>query len=436
MHIGTTVGLQLAGPQSLDDVVDEVRHVADLGLTDAWWSQNLGWDALSAIAVAGGLVPGIGLGTAVVPTSPRHPLALASQALTVQAAVGGRLTLGVGPSHAPIIEGAFGLPFDRPAAHTREYLSALVPLLRGEAVDVRGEQLRVAGQITVPHVPAPTVLLAALGPTMLRIAGELTDGTIATWTGVRTLSEHIVPRIGAAASAAGRPAPRVLVSVPVGVTDDPDGTRAWAAERFGAADGPAELPGDARSRGRGLVDRPRHRGRRAHRRARAAPPGRRGCHRAHPGADRRPCTGRAHAGPAGHARCSRSRLARPEPEARSSGRRDDHGGLHRVATVRLVHGQQRTGAVDARPTGRHPSPPARRDRAPRPFRTSAARSSSTRARPRPRSASTGGSSRSGARASSATASSIPNGPTASRRSARRWAPPPSAVPTSAASERM
>ena len=237
MHIGTTVGLQLAGPQSLDDVVDEVRHVADLGITDAWWSQTLGWDALSAIAVAGGLVPGIGLGTAVVPTSPRHPLALASQALTVQAATGGRLTLGVGPSHAPIIEGAFGLPFDRPAAHTREYLSALVPLLRGEAVDVRGEQLRVAGQIAVPHVPAPTVLLAALGPAMLRIAGELTDGTIATWTGVRTLSEHIVPRIGAAASAAGRPTPRVLVSVPVGVTDDPDGTRAWAAERFGAADG-------------------------------------------------------------------------------------------------------------------------------------------------------------------------------------------------------
>jgi F420-dependent oxidoreductase-like protein len=237
MHIGTTIGLQLAGPQSLDDVVDEVRHVADLGFTDAWWSQTLGWDALTAITVAGGVVPGIGLGTAVVPTYPRHPLALASQALTVQAAIGGRLTLGIGPSHAPIIEGAFGLAFDRPAAHTREYLSALVPLLHGEAVDVRGEQIRVAGQMTVPGVPAPAVLLAALGPTMLRIAGELTDGTIATWTGVRTLSEHIVPRIGAAAAAAGRPAPRVLVSVPVGVTDDPDGARAWAAERFGAADG-------------------------------------------------------------------------------------------------------------------------------------------------------------------------------------------------------
>lgn len=237
MRIGTTVGLQLAGPQATDDVVAEVRHAADLGLHEAWWSQAFGWDALTAIAVSGRAVAGIGLGTAVVPTYPRHPLALAAQALSVQDAVGGRLTLGIGPSHAPIVEGAFGLPFDRPAAHTREYLSALVPLLHGEAVDLRGEQVRVTGQLAVPPVTPPPVLLAALGPAMLRIAGEWTDGTIATWTGVRTISQHIAPRITAAADAAGRPAPRVLVSVPVAVTTDPDGARAWAGERFGAADG-------------------------------------------------------------------------------------------------------------------------------------------------------------------------------------------------------
>ena len=236
MRIGTSVGLQVDGPQTIDDVVAEVRQAAELGLTGAWWSQTFGWDALTAIVAAGLAVPDIALGTAVVPTYPRHPLALASQALSTRAAVGDRLTLGVGPSHAPIIEAALGVPFDRPARHTREYLEALAPLLRGEAVDVRGEVIRAAGQVVVPGTSPPRLLLSALGPAMLRIAGELTDGTVVTWTGVRTLESHIVPTITAAAELAGRPAPEVVLSVCIAVTADPDGTRTWMAERFGAAD--------------------------------------------------------------------------------------------------------------------------------------------------------------------------------------------------------
>ena len=236
MRIGTSVGLQVDGPQTIDDVVDEVRRAAEVGLTGAWWSQTFGWDALTAIVAAGLAVPDIELGTAVVPTYPRHPLALASQALSTRAAVGDRLTLGVGPSHAPIIEGALGVPFDRPARHTREYLAALAPLLGGEAVDVRGEVIRAAGQVVVPGASPPRLLLSALGPAMLRIAGELTDGTVVTWTGVRTLESHIVPTITAAAEGAGRPEPGVVLSVCIAVTADPDGARTWVAERFGAAD--------------------------------------------------------------------------------------------------------------------------------------------------------------------------------------------------------
>ena len=236
MRIGTSVGLQLAGPQTIDDVVAEVRHAADLGLTGAWWSQTFGWDALTAVTAVGLAVPDIALGTAVVPTWPRHPLVLAGQALSTQAIVGDRLAVGVGPSHAPIVEGALGIPYDRPARHTREYLEALVPLLRGDAVDVRGETVRATGQVVVPGSSPPPVLLSALGPAMLRIAGELTDGTIATWTGPRTLEQHIVPRLTAAAEAAGRTAPRVVLSVCIAVTADRDGACAWVAERFGAAD--------------------------------------------------------------------------------------------------------------------------------------------------------------------------------------------------------
>jgi F420-dependent oxidoreductase-like protein len=110
-----------------------------------------------------------------------------------------------------------------------------VPLLRGEAVDFDGEIHHAHGQVSVPGAEPPSVLVAALGPVMLRTAGELADGTIVTWTGVRTVSEHVVPRIAAAASAAGRAAPRVVLSLPIAVTDDPDGARRWIADRLGLA---------------------------------------------------------------------------------------------------------------------------------------------------------------------------------------------------------
>jgi F420-dependent oxidoreductase-like protein len=239
MRIGTTVGLQLDGPQTIDDVVTEVRQAAEVGLAGAWWAQVVGWDALTAIAVAGAQVPDLPLGTAVVATYPRHPLALAGQALSAQAATGNRLVLGIGPSHQYLVESMFGLDYHRPALHTREYLEVLVPLLRGEAVDFHGEVFDVTAQIAVPGAEPPPVLVSALGPVMLRIAGELAEGTIATWTGVRTVGEHITPRLTAAAEAAGRPAPRVVVSLPVAVTDDVDAARRWIAERFGMA---ADLP--------------------------------------------------------------------------------------------------------------------------------------------------------------------------------------------------
>jgi len=197
-------------------------------------------DALTAATVAGLAVPGLPLGTAVVTTYPRHPLVLAGQALTVQAAIGNRLTLGVGPGHRQRVETAFGLEFDRPARHTREYLSVLMPLLRGEPVEFDGEFQHVSGQVGTPGARPPAVLLAALGPAMLRVAGELADGTVTVWTGVRAVATHIVPRIAAAAEAAGRPAPRVVVNLPIAVTDAADGARAWVAEHFGAA---GQVPG-------------------------------------------------------------------------------------------------------------------------------------------------------------------------------------------------
>ena len=160
------------------DLVAELRDAAEVGFAGFWLGQHTAGDALTSLAVAVSAVADIRIGTAVVPTYPRHPLALAAQALTVQAATGNRLDLGIGTSHRAIIADQLGYSFHKPARHLREYLTALRPLLRGEVVDFHGETLTAAGRIDVPGASAPALLVAALGPVMLRIAGELADGTI------------------------------------------------------------------------------------------------------------------------------------------------------------------------------------------------------------------------------------------------------------------
>ncbi len=219
--------------QPFDAMVEQVAGLRSAGVSCAWASQIFGCDALTVLAAVGREVDGIGLGTAVVPTYPRHPVMLAGQALTVQAATGGRLTLGIGLSHQIVIENVFGQSFDRPARHMREYLSVLVPLLEGEAAAFQGETLSAAtwGPLQI-EAPAPTLLVAALGPAMLGLAGRMASGTVTWMTGPTTLASHIIPTIRAAAAEAGRPVPQVGVGLPVCVHDDVEAARAAAAEAF------------------------------------------------------------------------------------------------------------------------------------------------------------------------------------------------------------
>jgi len=231
MRIGTMLN-EPAGPEALGRLADTLREAAGDGFSSAWLSNIFGLDALTALAVAGSQVQGIELGTAVVPTYPRHPAVLAQQALTTATAVGGRLTLGIGLSHKIVIEDMYGYSFDRPARHMREYLSVLLPLLDGERVSFDGETLRAGITLTTPRPGRVPVLLAALAPQMLRLAGERADGTILWMTGPATVRDHIVPAITKAAADAGRPAPRVVCMLPICVTDDPDAARARANRVF------------------------------------------------------------------------------------------------------------------------------------------------------------------------------------------------------------
>jgi 5,10-methylenetetrahydromethanopterin reductase len=231
MRIGTSLA-EPAGPQALARLRDDIRRAADDGFTSAWMSNIFGLDALTALAVAGSEVPGIDLGTAVVPTYPRHPAVLAQQALTAATALAGRLLLGIGLSHRIVIEDMYGYSFDRPARHMREYLDILLPLLDGQPVSVQGETIRAGIGLSTPRPGRVPVLLAALAPQMLRLAGQRTDGTVLWMTGSATVRDYIVPAIRQAAEAAGRPAPRVVCILPVCVTDDPDGARTRANRVF------------------------------------------------------------------------------------------------------------------------------------------------------------------------------------------------------------
>ncbi|MBL6635701.1 MAG: LLM class F420-dependent oxidoreductase [Actinobacteria bacterium] len=202
-----------------------LREAAEQGFPSFWMPQIFGMDALTAIAVAAKDVPNIKVGTSVIPTYPRHPMVLAQQALTTQSVIGGRLQLGIGLSHQPVVEGMWGISFDKPVRHMSDYLSILTPLLNDRRVSFSGEALTGRGEITPPPADAPPVLVAALGPQMLRLAGRVADGTITWMTGPKTIRTLTAPTINTAAQEAGRPAPEVMMGLPVCVTDDVDAAR-------------------------------------------------------------------------------------------------------------------------------------------------------------------------------------------------------------------
>ncbi|MBM5810570.1 MAG: TIGR03564 family F420-dependent LLM class oxidoreductase [Gammaproteobacteria bacterium] len=222
MRIGIMIGTDSTRP-TLDDLITRARAAEAAGLDDLWMANIFSFDAITTLALLARETSRIGLGTAVTPTFPRHPVAMAQQALTAAAASNGRFTLGIGLSHKLVIEDMFGLSYARPAAHMREYLSVLKPLLRGATVAFNGELYRVHGvTLDVPGAGVPAVLIAALGPVMLRLAAELCDGTSTWMVGPRTMESHILRSL----RAAGQPTPRVVGGFPVLLTNRPDEVRA------------------------------------------------------------------------------------------------------------------------------------------------------------------------------------------------------------------
>jgi alkanesulfonate monooxygenase SsuD/methylene tetrahydromethanopterin reductase-like flavin-dependent oxidoreductase (luciferase family) len=245
----------------IDSVVGRFAGARAAGLGTLWCSQTFDYDTLALLGIVGRSVPEVELGTAIVPVFTQHPIVLARQALTAQAATGGRLVLGIGPSHRPPMERVFGVPFDGAAERMREYLTVLMAVLGGRESEFTGSTVAASttlihvyrgahlgaryidalpvAPLDVPDTGAPPVLLAALGPRLLRLAGSMTDGTIAWMTGPALVDDYIRPAVQGAAAEAGRPTPRLVIGNRACLTADPDGVRERLA-RSAAASG--DLP--------------------------------------------------------------------------------------------------------------------------------------------------------------------------------------------------
>lgn len=226
MRLGVMIGADGTN-NSLDDVIQVAKNVEEAGLDNVWLANIFSFDAITTLALIGRETQRIGLGTAVTPTYPRHPTAIAQQALTTAAATNNRFTLGIGLSHQVVIETMLGMSYDKPAKHMREYLSVLMPLARGEQANFQGEQYRVQGvALDIPGAERMPVVIAGLGPIMLKLAAQMADGTNTWMVGPNTMEGHILPAL----HKAGNSDPTVVAGMPIVLTTDVDGAKEKIAQ--------------------------------------------------------------------------------------------------------------------------------------------------------------------------------------------------------------
>lgn len=231
MRIGLNGSSLIAAGAPLAQLREHAAQAEADGFSSYWLAQLGVPDALTAIATMGDVTSTIEIGTAVIPTWPRHPLMLAAQVSTAVEAIGpGRLALGLGLAHKVSVEGTLKIPFTTPAKHMEEYLSVLLPVLAERKVSFSGDIWSAETDgIGGTAVKPPTVMLAAMGPRMLKLAGSKTDGSILWLSGPRAIADRIKPALEAAAAEAGRPSPRIMASVPLCVTRDADSVRGFVA---------------------------------------------------------------------------------------------------------------------------------------------------------------------------------------------------------------
>lgn len=234
MPTGVVLNLNPTADNTVDDAIGQARRAYAAGVRQLWLAQMADTDAIALAGLIGAAVPGLGVGTSVVPINPRHPLLISAAAQTAQAASHGRFSLGLGLGAPDVERALFGTNWTNTITRLREHLTVLRSIFDTGSVDFQGEQVSSSPQwpVTVSGGTPIPIYVAAMGPRALHVTGELADGTLPYLAGPRTVGEFIVPTINAAAVDAGRSAPRVIAMVPVLVTDDVEAGKAWAAEQL------------------------------------------------------------------------------------------------------------------------------------------------------------------------------------------------------------
>lgn len=228
---GLKIGIHATGRDARAQL-DRIVQLERAGIDAAWMTNTAqGADPMGVLAAAAAMTGRIELGTSIMQTYPRHPLALAQQALTVEQLSPGRLRLGVGPSGPRVIEPVFGIPYTKPTTHLREYVAILRTALRTGEVDFQGSLLR--GRVRLPGPTNVRVLVSALRAKSFELAGELTDGAI-TWMCARQYVRDVgAPALARGAASASRERPPLVAHVPLVVSTNEEAVRRQVPIQFG-----------------------------------------------------------------------------------------------------------------------------------------------------------------------------------------------------------
>ena len=238
MSAAFRIGLTYGGvPRDGEGAVEHLMAFAEQaeasGFSSLWLSNDFSWDPIATAALLVGVTRRIELGSAVAPIFSRHPVVMAQEALSISAVSQGRFSLGIGLSHKMIVEEILGLSYERPHQQMAEYLSVLVPLLGREANRFIGEMYRVSVDLWVPGTNTVPLMMAASDEQMFCHVGRYAAGLLTWLAGAEGLRTHVMPHLRQAAQQAERATPRVIVGLPIVITDDVTRGREAVDRRYG-----------------------------------------------------------------------------------------------------------------------------------------------------------------------------------------------------------
>ena len=209
--------------KTLDESIARAQAAQRLGFESVWTTQLPdARDAALVLAAYANATKRVGLGTGVLPIYTRHPTAMVQMAATLDELSGGRFILGIGISHKVTVEAMWGLRLESPVEAMREYLDIVLTSLRDGACAIEGKHFSARWAYSGPRRAELPVMISALNPHMLELAGERADGVVLWMCSPAYVRDHVIPALTAGRQKAGKALEgfEVVAAVPVCLTSD------------------------------------------------------------------------------------------------------------------------------------------------------------------------------------------------------------------------